>query len=321
MANKRFKLLVATEAEWIAKNPTLKSGEPAYEVVIDGLGAISSSRFKLGDGVTAWNDLPYAAVDVYPYEDLVTVNIGDLIPGDSVFKDTTASILKKIISPFVDPIITSFTTSSSDQVNIEIGTDLSASYPLAWTLSNPENVSTNADGLINCSDVNAFSNLGNVSLHDFLYSLVSTSSYTFNSPQNIFLTLDGIDTNGDSLPQKKINIDWMSYVRYGVNATGEVSTQSHINLIPNTLLTNDIERSYSFLVGYPFILIPSFINTTGIKFIDNDNGLEFSMDLQSVWDNSLPSTVSYNNGNTTYDYKIFRGEFLYNAPTSLTIEF
>jgi len=321
MANIRFKLLVATEAEWNTKNPILRRGEPGHEVVLDAFGVIVSSKNKLGDGITDWVNLPYSNLDVYPYQDLVTVNIGDLNIGDSVFNNTNSSILRKIISPFVSPSISSFTTSNSTQVNIEIGTDLANTYSLAWTLSNPQNVSTNTDGIINCSDVNAFSNLGNVNLHDFLYSLTSTPNYTYNLPQNISLTLDGFDINNVALAQRRININWMAYIRYGVNATGQILTQSHVNGISNTLLTNNISRSYSFQIGYPFILIPSFINTNGIKFIDNDNGLDFSMDLQSVFDNSLPSTVSYNNGNTTYDYKIFRGEFLYNAPTSLTIEF
>jgi hypothetical protein len=41
-----------TEAEWAADNPTLAVGETGWTT--------DTRRVKLGDGVTAWNDLPYA---------------------------------------------------------------------------------------------------------------------------------------------------------------------------------------------------------------------------------------------------------------------
>ena len=40
-----------TAAEWEAKNPILKPGEPGV--------ATDTGKFKVGDGVTRWNDLPY----------------------------------------------------------------------------------------------------------------------------------------------------------------------------------------------------------------------------------------------------------------------
>lgn len=40
-----------TAANWQSTNPTLAEGEPGYEIDTD--------RMKIGDGATAWNDLPY----------------------------------------------------------------------------------------------------------------------------------------------------------------------------------------------------------------------------------------------------------------------
>ena len=40
-----------TKARWEQYNPVLASGEPGYE--------LDSLLYKLGDGKTAWNDLPY----------------------------------------------------------------------------------------------------------------------------------------------------------------------------------------------------------------------------------------------------------------------
>lgn len=47
----KFKLRRATQAEWLALNPILAAGEPAYTTDIDQL--------KIGDGVKSWDQLSY----------------------------------------------------------------------------------------------------------------------------------------------------------------------------------------------------------------------------------------------------------------------
>ena len=47
-----------TAARWVELNLVLAAGEPGYEY--------DTKKFKIGDGVTAWNDLPYiGSNDVY----------------------------------------------------------------------------------------------------------------------------------------------------------------------------------------------------------------------------------------------------------------
>lgn len=46
---------INTAAQWALINPTLLKGEIAFES--------DTYYFKIGDGVTAWNDLHYANVD------------------------------------------------------------------------------------------------------------------------------------------------------------------------------------------------------------------------------------------------------------------
>jgi hypothetical protein len=46
-----FKFRRGTSADWAAANPILAEGEPGVDIDTDG--------FKVGDGVTAWNDLPF----------------------------------------------------------------------------------------------------------------------------------------------------------------------------------------------------------------------------------------------------------------------
>lgn len=47
----RFKLTRGLSDRWTLKNPILAEGEPGYE--------IDTGRFKMGDGFTPWNGLPY----------------------------------------------------------------------------------------------------------------------------------------------------------------------------------------------------------------------------------------------------------------------
>ncbi len=37
--------------QWVIENPTLAQGEPGVET--------NTGRFKLGDGLSSWNELPY----------------------------------------------------------------------------------------------------------------------------------------------------------------------------------------------------------------------------------------------------------------------
>lgn len=51
VVNTTFKLKRGTAARWAEVNPILAQGEPGFVYDVN--------RLKIGDGVTAWNDLPY----------------------------------------------------------------------------------------------------------------------------------------------------------------------------------------------------------------------------------------------------------------------
>ena len=40
-----------TSQKWAAQNPVLRQGEPGFEY--------DTGKFKIGDGITPWNYLPY----------------------------------------------------------------------------------------------------------------------------------------------------------------------------------------------------------------------------------------------------------------------
>ena len=54
MAYARLQLRGDTAANWASANPTLAARELALET--------DTSKFKIGDGVTAWNSLPYGGI-------------------------------------------------------------------------------------------------------------------------------------------------------------------------------------------------------------------------------------------------------------------
>lgn len=68
-----------TAADWTAANPTLLEGEPGLET--------DTGLLKYGDGVTAWNELPYfmeATPNVFIQNNQPTMVEGDLWLDNSV---------------------------------------------------------------------------------------------------------------------------------------------------------------------------------------------------------------------------------------------
>ena len=59
----RLTLLNNTASGWASSNPTLLKGEFGWES--------DTSKFKIGDGTTTWNDLEYADVNLIKYTDVV----------------------------------------------------------------------------------------------------------------------------------------------------------------------------------------------------------------------------------------------------------
>lgn len=62
---------------WSMHNPVLAEGEPGFET--------DTGRFKIGDGVTAWNDLPYAGASPAGPDGAVQFNSGGQLAGVADF--------------------------------------------------------------------------------------------------------------------------------------------------------------------------------------------------------------------------------------------
>lgn len=60
----RIQFRRSTSTLWTAANPTLAQGELALE--------LDTRKFKIGDGLTPWNNLPYNTIELV---DLIDVNV------------------------------------------------------------------------------------------------------------------------------------------------------------------------------------------------------------------------------------------------------
>ena len=56
---------------WYASNPRLALGEPGVDMTL--------RRFKIGNGIDRWNDLPYMNDDLYKQQDKTTQEIADKV--------------------------------------------------------------------------------------------------------------------------------------------------------------------------------------------------------------------------------------------------
>ena len=87
MANTiHFQLRGDIAANWEGKNPVLLRNEPGFDT--------TNNRLKMGDGVTAWNDLPFLAPEV----------VNNLISGGSnnVLSAEQGKILKTLVDNKMD---------------------------------------------------------------------------------------------------------------------------------------------------------------------------------------------------------------------------
>jgi hypothetical protein len=74
-----------TAVEWTTANPILAQAEQGYET--DGLGT-ESAKYKIGDGITDWNALPYQSTDVgLTGDDIITSEGGSTTVSEDILSN------------------------------------------------------------------------------------------------------------------------------------------------------------------------------------------------------------------------------------------
>lgn len=101
-----------TSANWGAVNPVLASGEPGYET--------DTTFFKIGDGTTAWNALPYKKG-----------NDGVDAPTIIAFNDQTGTSYTLVLSDKNKLV----TLANSSAVTLTVPTDSAAPFEIGTTIN------------------------------------------------------------------------------------------------------------------------------------------------------------------------------------------
>ena len=100
-----FQLRRGNLTEWETKNPILALGEPGF--------VVDKFKLKIGDGATAWNDLPYIAdSDIGNY-----VTIDDIVNGVVLPPIATETVRGTVLSSAAKNEISVDPTDGSMEVN------------------------------------------------------------------------------------------------------------------------------------------------------------------------------------------------------------
>lgn len=73
-----FQFRRAKASEWESVNPVLRIGEPGYDT--------DSKRHKIGDGVTAWNSLPFQDGEEYVVNRATCSDFPEIGRGNVIYK-------------------------------------------------------------------------------------------------------------------------------------------------------------------------------------------------------------------------------------------
>jgi hypothetical protein len=164
-----------TTSEWINANPTLSAGEWGLDT--------SLKKYKIGDGLTAWNSLPYASI---------LPNSSDLVGTSGIginFSATTGTPVTVSVTGILASQVLDFSQAVDNVINIESIQDIVASGDHLTTgfLRNGTGIVINYDDSSNFVSIN-------VSGYSLLNHTHSSSDITdFNEA-----TQDAIGTNAGS---------------------------------------------------------------------------------------------------------------------------
>ena len=145
------KQLVSSDSQsnWQTKNPVLEYGEIGQEIVIEGQ---EPAKQKIGDGVRAWNDLPYSTISVddvdstsfiinneLAKEDEILVSVGD---GASRFVDMPTLLVST-------SLMSNNHTANSNQILTSNGDKTNKFTSLADILSETSIITNNEGAEVN----------------------------------------------------------------------------------------------------------------------------------------------------------------------------
>ena len=305
---KYFKGPAFTDAEWTTRNPYLAKGEIGY--LLSG-GLVVGA--KVGPGL--WLDLDFLGEDVYNYSEAVTNPIGDatgVLQGERL-----AAIIHKMLNPYQPPVVSNvLTNASGGYVNDtlrEIGQSVAGPITLLYSISNPSNlngatpINVTAGGTF--SNEGNFANTGNVSL-----SLVSP----LNPASVLVKTIEvrATHTNGVTSPVNAY-IRFYPRIMWVSSNVSSIADGTAFMALANKqhIISNQHKRDYNFVgAGYSWLAIPAMLAPSGLIFTDiTDPNAPAGYGMTEM------GTISINNGVATYNYVLYRSNYLLFGPSKLRI--
>lgn len=297
-----------TEAQWTGKNPTLKRGQIGY--VLDGNGLVID--YKVGPG--KWNDLTYLGSGVYPYNENISNQLGDLPVNP--YGLSIPALLRLIINPYVAPILSNALNNSSgsylnDKI-FEIGQSISGTINVQYTIDDASKLSGGTP--INVTAGGIFSNEGNFA-HGTI-GLTLAASYGPLVPTTVTISIRATHTNGLT-NTITTTIKFFPRIIWGVGQNTSIVASDLLNGAGLTqkqnVVANDYKREYSFTAsGYLYIAIPSMLSPSNLVWADTGNSL-VPKPIEMV---DLGTINNVNNGVGTYNYQIFRSKFAVQSSSS-----
>lgn len=285
-------------AQLTARNPYLDTGEIVFELD----GANKPVKFKVGPGF--WNSLPYFVDNKYILTTSPTNPIGDAIGNLSGL--STREILEKILHPYVAPVLSNVLNNAGGgfglSKTLEIGSTLSGTIQVTYTISNPSNLSgatpinVVAGGIF--SNEGSHANAGSLNLTLAVpLTPVGLTTYT------ITLTathLNGVSSGGATTIKFNPKAIW------GVSPLTSYNASNINNLSSKqTIILSSYKRDYTFNgQGYCVLAIPTMLNPSNLIFTDvTDPSAPAGFSMEDL------GTLIINNGVGTYPYQIFRSTY------------
>lgn len=304
---KRIQNPTFTDAELTTLNPLLKRGEI---VIIRDAGTLKAINFKMGDGFSRYNDLTLLNSSIYPYTDLVTNTIGDVVSGSNQVSRQLVDIIKDMISPFQEPAVSNVRTnaagSSQGTSQLEVGQTLSTAIAVTYNVSNQSNVGVDpveVDSFGFFNESNPYP-IGAISITP-ITPLIPTQPIIYT----IRVRVEDINNNFSSWVSAFIRFD-MRFI-WGASALADLTTSQHaLDLIASgggQAVKQQWQSTYEIGTGgYGYVLIPSLLLSAvppPIWTEISDPNAPASIGMVNM------GTLSVNNSVATYNYEKFRTPF------------
>lgn len=289
-------------------NPVLLKGEVVC-LLDEGTGKVTA--FKIGDGFNRWDDLPFQGDSLYPYADLVTNQIGDVLLGTNQNGRLLSDIIKDFISPYAVPAVSNVRTNAdgSNYLNVsqlEIGQSLGSAISLTFDVSNEDNLDGATPVTIDTSGIfietNPYANL----------PISITPVQTLNPTDPIVYTIKVkvAHLNGES-SWATCTVRWDTRLIWGASNLADLTTNTHaLDLIANGG-GQGVKQTYFDdyqigVAGYGYVLIPSTLLSGAPPVIwteVSDPNAPASLEMINL------GLLTVNNGVGTYNYTKYRTPF------------